>query len=433
MRNSEFDLSKCGIINPAMVKYPCFKEKYMTERLYDKLKAYSEGAVYPFCMPGHKRNFEPAGIKNPYSIDITEVEGFDDLHKCEGILGDIQKDFAGIYECENVFMSVNGSTACNLAAVMAVPEGGRILAASNCHRSVFNGMKINKRDAVFIEPAKMPGGLCGGISAGEAEKYFKEYGDIKALIVTSPTYEGFVSDIKALAQAAHRHGALLIADEAHGAHLPFCGEKKETGRDDAEGLRTCNNAQGDETAVFPGSAIYQDADIIIESLHKTLPSLNQTSLIFVPRDADLAKTVKEKLNMVMTTSPSYILMASAQEAAVWAYTHPEAFKGYAKRLFGLRESLKGLKNLALVDNSAAGNYNISAIDPGKLVIMTNPEKTGISGKQLTAILLEKYSLQLEKYDDAYALAMTSVTDTDEGFERLKKALFDIDGRITAAN
>ena len=405
------------------------REEHMTENLYKKLTAYSQNGPYPFCMPGHKRNFTPAAISNPYLIDITEVEGFDDLQKCEGILGDIQKDLSSIYKCESVFMSVNGSTACNLAAVMAVPEGGRILAASNCHRSVFNGMKINKRDAVFAEPAKMPGGLCGGISADDAEKYFKEYGDIKALIVTSPSYEGFVSDIKALAGAAHRHGALLIVDEAHGAHLPFCGKKKAPG----SGVPCDGKISFDgifcETAVFPESAIYQGADIIIESLHKTLPSLNQTSLIFIPHDRELAETVKEKLNMVMTTSPFYILMASIQEAVLWAHSHPEAFENYAKRLFRLRESLKKLKSLALVDNSAAGNYNISGIDPGKLVIMTNPEKTGMSGEQLINILLKRYNLQLEKYADSCVLAMTSVMDTDEGFARLERALFDIDSRI----
>lgn len=376
------------------------------ENLFEKLYSYSESGIYPFCMPGHKRNFSPDYIKSPYQLDITEVEGFDDLQRCDSLLGDIQGDFSGIYGCENVFMSVNGSSACNIAAILSLPEGGSVLCASNCHRSVFNALKINKRKALFIDPEEMPFGLKGGISPSKAGRILAENPDICALVVTSPTYEGFTSDITALADAAHENGALLIVDEAHGAHLPF----------------TKND-------YFPRSAIYQGADIVIESLHKTLPSLNQTSLVFVPHDDVLAKKVKESLNMVMTTSPSYILMASAQEAVIWSYAHPEEFEKYSAELKALRDDLAGLKNISIVDNSVIGNYNVSGLDPGKLIILTHPEKTGLTGQALFYELLEKYSLQLEKYEDAFALAMTSVMDTKEGFERLSDALFEIDSRL----
>lgn len=376
----------------------------MTENLFKSLKKYSESGIYPFCMPGHKRNFSPEPVLNPYDIDITEVEGFDDLQKCEGILGDIQKEIADIYGVKSAFMSVNGSTASNLAAVLAVPEGGRIAIASNCHPSVFNGAKINKRETVLVEPAEMDSGLKGGISLESAANVFEKYKDIKALIVTSPTYEGFLSDIEALADLAHRRGALLIADEAHGAHLPFC-----------------------EKASFPRSALYQGTDIVVESLHKTLPALNQTSLVFVPSGGELAVRVKEKLNMVMTTSPSYILMASIQTAVQWAFKNPEKFSEYGLRLSALREELRGLKRLGVVDSSDFGNYNIKGLDPGKIVIRTNPEKTGLSGEDLFGLLLDKYALQLEKYGEGYVLAMTSVTDTEEGFKRLSAALREIDG------
>ena len=374
----------------------------MSESLFRKLYEYSSSDIYPFCMPGHKRAFAPEYIKSPYDIDITEVPGFDDLQKCEGILGEIQADFSKIYGCGNVFMSVNGSSACNLACIIALPEGGRLLIGSNCHRSVFNACKINKRKALLIDPADMPAGLKGGISAQDAQRSFDEYGDIRALIVTSPTYEGFTSDIAQLADIAHSHGALLIVDEAHGAHLPFCGGE-----------------------YFPPSALYQGADIVIQSLHKTLPSLNQTSLIFVLHDKELAAKVKESLNMVMTTSPSYILMASAQEAVSFAAKNPESFKEYEKRLISLRQRLSELKNIHLVDKNAAGNYNIADLDPGKIVLCTDKAR-GMSGGELFRLLLDKYHLQLEKYEEGFVLAMTSVMDTDSAFERLCAALLEID-------
>ena len=378
----------------------------MSGSLFKKLYEYSSSDIYPFCMPGHKRRFAPEYIANPYDIDITEVSGFDDFQKCDGILGDIQADLAKVYGCENVFMSVNGSSACNLACIIALAEGGRLLIASNCHRSVFNACTINKREFVLINPADMPAGLKGGISASDAQEYFNKYDDIRALIVTSPTYEGFTSDIASLADIAHSHGALLIIDEAHGAHLPFCGGE-----------------------YFPPSALHQGADIAIQSLHKTLPSLNQTSLVLIAHDAELAASVKKSLNMVMTTSPSYILMASAQEAVRFAVQEPERFKEYEKRLMSLRKDLAGLKKLRLVDKCAAGNYNIAELDPGKIVICTD-RSGGMSGKELFELLLEKYHLQFEKYEEEFVLAMTSVMDTDEGFERLKRALFDIDKTLS---
>lgn len=375
----------------------------MTENLFKKLYDYSCSDIYPFCMPGHKRRFSAEYSLDPYRIDITEVDGFDDLQKCTGILGDIQNDLCAVYGCANVFMSVNGSSACNLAAIWAMPENGRIAVASNCHRSVFNALKINRRKGIFIDPAAMPSGLKGGISPEEVNSLLNEYPDICAVAVTSPTYEGFVSDVNALANVCHSHGALLIVDEAHGAHLPFCSSPS-----------------------FPLSAICQGADIVIESLHKTLPALNQTSLIFVPNDDVLAKKVKECLNMVMTTSPSYILMASVQEAVMWSHLHREEFDRYAHRITALRQDLSTLEKIHLVDNSVAGNYNILGIDPGKLVFAPDTGKSALNGKALFTLLQKRYSLALEKYEDGFALAMTSVMDSEEGLRRLADAIFDIE-------
>ena len=365
--------------------------------LYEKLIEYSKSDIYPFCMPGHKRNFSVEGITDPYQIDITEVEGFDDLHRAEGILKEITNKAERLYNAKHVLMSVNGSTALNIAAVNSVPEDGRILIAANCHRSVFNGAKLSKRKVVEIAPAWFSkGAVYGGVSAEDVERAFKGYPDIRALVITSPSYEGFVSDVKKIAEVVHAHNAYLIVDEAHGAHLPFCKS-------------------------LPESAIYLGADIVIHSLHKTMGSLNQTALGFVQNE-ELFESFKEKLLMVTTTSPSYVLMASIEAALDFAESNKNKFEEYEKKLFALRKELLKNSNLHLVDDEIIGSYNITGLDKAKIMLLDKR----MSGEELYFKLLNDFKLQFEKHGDKYALAMTTAFDTDEGYERLIKAAKKID-------
>lgn len=417
----------------------------MKESLFEKLMKYAQSDIYPFCMPGHKRqNRLPAlpGAKpfDPYQLDITEVEGFDDLHRAKGILKDITDHASEVYarldpaaqdagqaanvpagqneiaiKAPAVFMSVNGSTACNLAAVNAMPEEGPVLIAANCHRSVFHGAKISNRKVIELAPQWIsPLAIYGGISPQDVENAFRGYPDIKALVITSPSYEGFVSDVQAIANIVHAHGAYLIVDEAHGAHLPFCKD-------------------------LPASAIYLGADIVIHSLHKTVGSLNQTALAFVNRD-ELKEPFHEKLLLFTTTSPSYLLMASIEQAILWAEANPEAFDDYYQRLSQLRKDLQATcgkaewihrpedkacpralseKNdrLCVIDKSIVGTYNIFDLDEAKLLFY----KKGMSGEALYRSFYHDFRLQFEKYGDRYALAMTTVWDTPGGFSRLLEA------------
>ena len=200
-------------------------------------------------MPGHKRQAVTPYLTDPWKEDITEITGFDNLHHAEGILKEAQEYGAKIFRAKQTWFLINGSTAGILAAVSACTSpGGKILMARNCHK------------AVFYPSREVEMGLNGGISPKEVETALEQHSDIQAVVITSPTYDGILSDVKSIAQAAHRHRVPLIVDEAHGAHLPF---------------HEC----------FPKSALYQGGDLVIQSLHKTLPSLTQTAVIH--RQSDL--------------------------------------------------------------------------------------------------------------------------------------------------
>ena len=194
------------------------------ELLIERLKKYRKSDMYPFHMPGHKR---AKGIKlsfpDPFSVDITEIDGFDNLHHAEGILKDSMEWASCLYGSDRTWYLVNGSTCGLLSAISAaVSHGGKILVSRNCHKAVYHGIYLNHLEAVYVYPQPVPGlGIQGGILPEDVEKALKEEPDIQAVLMVSPTYDGIVSDVKAIADVAHKAGIPLIVDEAHGAHFAY--------------------------------------------------------------------------------------------------------------------------------------------------------------------------------------------------------------------
>ena len=194
----------------------------MTE-LYDRLHRYSISDYYGFHMPGHKRNTERFGSDLPYGIDITEIEGFDDLHHPDGILREAQEEASRIYGAGETRFLVNGSTAGILSAILGCTRrGDQVLVGRNCHKSVYHAIYMNGLEPVYLYPGFRPDiQLNTEISVSAVKAALNEHSRVKAVILVSPTYDGVVSDIRAIAGEVHRRGIPLIVDEAHGAHFGF--------------------------------------------------------------------------------------------------------------------------------------------------------------------------------------------------------------------
>lgn len=369
--------------------------------LYDKLKSYSSSDYYGFHMPGHKRRGIPGEITGeaglPYDIDITEIEGFDDLHHARGILKSAQERAAEVYHAEETHFLVNGSTAGILSAVCGVTEkGDTILVARNCHKSVYHAIYLNELNPVYLYPVfDSRIGLNTEIRPQDVIDALERYPKVRAVVIVSPTYDGVVSDVTAVAEAVHAKGLPLIVDEAHGAHFGF-------------------------HSAFPENANQRGADIVIHSVHKTLPSLTQTALLHMNGGRIDRGRVRKYLDMLQTSSPSYVLMASIDLCIQRLQSYgEEMFEGYVRELYDVRERLLGLKCLELI---RAECYDIS-----KLIISTGC--SGVTGQELYKTLLSRYHLQMEMAAGNYVLAMTSVSDTKEGLERLTNALLRIDNKI----
>ena len=379
----------------------------MKQELYKKLEQYKKEDVYPFHMPGHKRNelFAPCESSG-FSMDITEIEGFDNLHHPEGLIMEAQERAALLYQVKESFFSVNGSTAALLSAIYAsCRQGGRLLMARNCHKAVYHGAYLRGLQTSYLYPAvEETYGLNGGISPAAVREALRREPATEAVIITSPTYDGVVSDVKAIAEAVHEAGCILIVDEAHGPHLKF-------------------------HPYFPGSAVEAGADLVIHSLHKTLPSMTQTALLHRNSDRVSHERLQYYMGIFQTSSPSYVLMASMDACICRMFREgAEDFKVYAKRLEKVREELCGLKRIRLAGQEILGTSDIYDYDRSKLVFSL--KGCAMSGPTLSGILRERYGIELEMEAVDYALALTSVADTREGFDRLARAMKEIDASLS---
>lgn len=377
--------------------------------LFDQLAEYGHSDFYPFHMPGHKRQFKESFSKkftNPFSIDITEIDGFDNLHNPQGILKESMDRASAIYKSDKTYYLVNGSSCGILSAISGtVSRGGTILMSRNCHKSAFHGVFLNDLKAEYIYP-QLIGEFClqGGILPEDMEEMLKNHPEAEAVLVVSPTYDGIVSDIRKLADITHKFNLLLIVDEAHGAHFSF---GKETG--------------------FPVSAIELGADIVIQSLHKTLPSLTQTAVMHVKGSYVDLDRLDRYVHIYQTSSPSYVLMASIDNCiGFMAEQGQECMKEFNKKIMGLREELKSLSYLKVLDEQVKGTAGVYDVDLSKLIISTR--NSNLTGAQLDQKLREVYHLEMEMCGPDYVTAILTLADTKEGYRRLLQALSEIDAK-----
>ena len=392
------------------------------ELLIHRLKRYERSDMYPFHMPGHKRlkggaEYETwfqngMAFPNPFEVDITEIDGFDNLHHAEGILKKSMEWAAGLYGADRTWYLINGSTAGLLSAVCGcVPPGGRILMGRNCHKAAYHGVYLHQLQTSYVYPQSTgEWGIQGGILPEDVEKSLKEQPDIRAVLIVSPTYDGIVSDVKEIARVVHQAGLPLIVDEAHGAHFRY-------------------------SEVFPQSALELGADVVIQSVHKTLPSLTQTAVLHMKCNRsdkgfymDM-EAVERYLQIFQSSSPSYVLMASI-ENSIFQMERLRVSGGlnyFTEALLQVRERLAAMKWLRLAGDELKGSCGIFDVDLSKIVVSTG--YAPFDGEHLSEILRKQYHLEMEMCGADYVTAITASGDSKMGLERLEAALLAIDQEI----
>ena len=367
--------------------------------LLDKLKIYTASDAVPMHMPGHKRNMTAFPWLGELGgrLDITEIDGFDNLNDPQEIFAELEERVAKLWGADRSICLVNGSTAGVLSAVRAALErGGELLMARGSHKSVYHAAELTGVTAHYLTPhIDIESGIWGSVTAEDVARALDGHPDVRLTAITSPTYEGVISDVRAIADVCHERGVVLFVDEAHGAHLGFGG--------------------------FPENSVRCGADLVVQSLHKTLPSLNQTAVLHINGDRVDPLDVRRNTSMFQTSSPSYIL-ASSVDGCV-RYLEREGGSAADRWLAARRkfdEDVRGLCNLRVY----RGGDTVYKLDPSKIVISS--AGCGISGAELMEVFRNKFNIELEMAGVDYVVAMTGMGDTEETLRRLAQAVCDAD-------
>ncbi|WP_058487026.1 aminotransferase class I/II-fold pyridoxal phosphate-dependent enzyme [Defluviitalea phaphyphila] len=372
--------------------------------LYEKLINYYKEGIYPFHMPGHKLGRGLENI-NLFNLDVTEIPGMDNLYEAKEVIAKAENLMAKTFGADETIFLVNGSTTGVIASILGVTNPkDEIIIARNSHHSAYNAMILGDVIPHYINPNIIKSyGLLGGISPKDIEEKLIAYPNSKAVFITSPTYEGFTSDIKEIAYITHKYNKILIVDEAHGAHFNFHSK-------------------------FPKTALEKGADIVIQSLHKTLPALTQTALMHFKGDRVNKNKVKQIIRMIQTSSPSYIFMGMMDLLRSKLEKSENYFNEYINRLDILRNNFNNkLNNIIILGKELNGKYGIKEIDISRLVFYTG--RCNKSGTEIDEILRHKYKIQMELSSPIHLVGITSISDTKEGFHKLEEAMFNIDKKL----
>ncbi len=373
----------------------------MAAPLLEALQAYARQDCLPMHMPGHKRK-----LLAPYlealsaGLDITEIDGFDNLHDPQGILAQAQCRAAALWGSDESYFLVGGSSAGILAGIYAATNRGEeILLSRNAHKSVFHAIELGGLIPRFLMP-RSTAGVFASVTPKQVADAIAAYPKVKLVLITSPTYEGVISDVASIARICHEKGIPLMVDEAHGAHLGLGGG-------------------------FPDGAVAGGADLVVQSLHKTLPSLTQTAILHRTGTAVPPVRLRHALSVFQSSSPSYLLMASIDGCVSLLQERPELLARWRDALAQFDEETAGLCQIAIPFRTGLPS-TVFAYDPGKLVL------SGCSGYALADELRHQFHIELEMAAPGYALAMTGMGDTGESCRRLAEVLKALDGQLPPA-
>lgn len=344
---------------------------------------------YPLHMPGHKRRQPPAPGLGCYAFDLTEIAGADDLHDADGILAQAMGRTAALYGSARCWYLVGGSTVGLLAGIRAVaPFGSEVIVARGCHKAVYHALELGRLTAHYVTaPVVEAFGVYGSIPPAAVEAALAAHPRARCVILTSPTYEGVQSDVAAIAALCHARGVPLLVDEAHGAHyLPFA-----------------------EPLGWRGGAVAAGADLVVQSAHKTLPSLTQTAWLHWNGTLVDPAAVDRQLDVFETSSPSYPLLVSLDGCTGWLRENgPAAFAAWRARLDRFAAAARCWHNTPVL-GLGPERRDFFAFDDGKILL-----RIGAAG----AAQLRAAGFEPEMVCGPNVLAMTSPCDDGDALDRL---------------
>ena len=369
----------------------------MKTPLYTALAQHAEKKPYSFHVPGHHNGdvfFDEARTyyESILQLDVTELEGLDDLHHPTGVIQEAEHLLAKLYGSEQSFFLVNGTTVGNLAMVLAACRtGDEIFVQRNCHKSVYHAIELAGATPIMVEAEIDPHlHVPTHVTDKTIRKAIAKHPNCRAIVLTYPNYYGHAADLSKLIHICHEAGMSVLVDEAHGAHFVLGG-------------------------VFPPSALSYGADVVVQSAHKTLPAMTMGSYLHLQGDRINAKRLKTCLTMLQSSSPSYPIMASLDVAR--AYVEEIKKKGtldrVMKKVTELKAEFNRIPQLEVIESDSLST------DPLKCTIRSTE---GLTGYELKRVL-ESVEIHPELADEHQVLLIFGLEQKkDVPFKRMEHAL-----------
>lgn len=371
--------------------------------LLSSLKDYSMKSIACFDVPGHVRH-QGVDILNYYfgedimRMDINSSPLMDNVSNPKGIIKKSQELLADAYSSDDAFFITNGTTGAIQAMILStINEGDKILLPRNIHKSVINALILSSGIPIFIQPEfDYDLGISLNLNAKDVKNVLKKHKDIKALFLLNPTYYGACSDLEEIINICHQRNVLVLVDEAHGAHFPFNDE-------------------------LPPSAMSLGADMSAVSIHKTGGALTQASALLINNKNINSSKVLQIINMIQSTSASYLLMSSIDGARANLVLNGEEQLSKALTLSRYAKvRLNKIKGIKVVSTENLNNEGVKFIDETKLCI--NVKGLNLSGLEVYDLLYEKFSIQVELGDLYNILSLISIGTTKEDVDKLIESL-----------
>lgn len=338
-------------------------------------------------------------------IDVTELASTDDLHHPEASILEAQQLAAQSFGTEETFFLIGGSTSGNLALILTICDRDDVVIVQrNVHKSIINGLKLAGAQAVFVSPEyETSSGIATVPSIIYIQEAIARYPHAKAIILSTPNYYGVGTSMTSYVELAHQHGIPLLIDEAHGAHY---------------GLHPS----------FPSSAIAAGADAVVQSAHKTLPTLTMGAMLHVQNDLIDREELKQALATIQSSSPSFPILASIDiSRAMIDALGPDLFRQSLDSMKSLRQFLKeNAANIVALD-AADEDYTY---DPLRIVLYDRTSQ--LSGFELQQKLQER-GCWIEMADSRYAVLLFGIQTSAEDVAKLQAAIMEIDRSIVQQN
>ena len=343
--------------------------------LLDALQQMAAKPHSAFYAPGHKQGrgclprFKHLLEKYTLAADLPELPELDNLFAPEGAIALAQELAAQTFGAKQTWFLVNGSTCGIVASILAVcGTGDKIILPRNIHQSAIAGLILSGAIPIFINPEyDSAEGLAYNVSVESVRQALTEHPDVKAVMMLHPTYQGVCADLAAIAQLTHQYDIPLIVDEAHGAHFAFHPN-------------------------LPPSALSVGADLTVQSTHKVLSAMTQASMLHLQGDRISASRINQALQLVESTSPNYLLLASLDAARQQMAIAGRKLMGQTLNLAKeARRQLQTVPNIAILHPSQSPGCH--DLDLTRLTLNLSP--LGITGFKADEILHEQLAVTCE--------------------------------------